>query len=314
MFQSTLARSVSFTGVGLHSGRDVQIKLQPASVDTGLAFLVHTQKGTRSMRPCPGLVSATALATTLSDGTVSVSTVEHLLAALNAMQIDNVHVHVFGTEIPILDGSAISYLQDIEKAGRKVQSTPRKVARIRKPVSVAGEGKAIHARPYQGFFIDYTIDFPHPSIGRQHLALEISPETFASIAHARTFGFAQEVEYLHAKGLALGGSLRNAVVLDDEGVVNPEGLRCPDEFVRHKMLDFVGDMAMFGMPLEGAFEVHCSGHSFNNQFIRRLEAEAVQLLDIVEAPTSSPVHAMPEAGRAAYTESPVFARGFVSAS
>ncbi len=314
MFQSTLARPVSFTGVGLHSGRDVQIKLQPASADTGLAFLVHTAKGTRNMRPNPGLVSATALATTLSDGAVSVSTVEHLLAALNAMQIDNVQVHVFGTEIPILDGSAVSYLQDIEKAGIKVQNAPRRVARIRKPVSVAGEGKAIHARPYQGFFVDYTIDFPHPSIGRQRLALEISPETFKDIAHARTFGFAQEVEYLHAKGLALGGSLRNAVVLDDEGVVNPEGLRCPDEFVRHKMLDFVGDMAMFGMPLEGAFEVHCSGHSFNNQFIRRLEAEAVQLLDIVEAPASSPVHAMPESGRAAYTESPVFARGLVSAS
>ncbi len=320
MFQSTLARPITFTGVGLHSGRDVQIKLQPASVDTGLEFYVHTQKGTRRMKPNPGLVSATALATTLSDGSASVSTVEHLLAALSAMRIDNVQVHVFGAEVPILDGSAILFVQDIEKAGRRLQNAPRKVARLRKPISVAGEGKAIHARPYQGFFVDYTIDFAHPSIGRQHLAMEITPDTFDAIARARTFGFAQEVEYLHSKGLALGGSLRNAVVLDDEGVVNPEGLRCADEFVRHKMLDFIGDMAMFGMPLEGAFEVHCSGHSFNNQFIRRLEAEAGQLLDIVELPVpAQPVaHTVPQAvqdaARAAFGEAQVFARGFVSAS
>lgn len=281
MFQTTVARPVSFTGVGLHSGKDVQLKFQPAPVDSGIVFFAHTSSGVRRIHPRPEAVTATALATTLSDGKASVSTVEHVLAALNGLQVDNVQVHVVGGEVPIMDGSASQVVQMLHDAGMRMQYKERKVARIRRPLSVAGEGKVIHARPHHGFYVDYTIDFPHKSIGRQRLALEITPESFMNIASARTFGFLQEVEYLHSKGLALGGSLRNAVVLDDDGVVNPEGLRCPDEFVRHKILDFIGDMAMFGMPLQGAFEVHCSGHHHNNLFLRRLQAEASVYLDIV---------------------------------
>ncbi len=281
MFQTTVARPVSFTGVGLHSGRDAQIKFQPAPVDSGIMFFAHTSSGVRRIHPEPGAVTATALATTLSDGKASVSTVEHVLAALNGLQVDNVQVHVLGGEVPIMDGSAAQVVRMIRDAGVRAQHMERRVARIRRPLSVAGEGKAIHARPHHGFYVDYTIDFPHKSIGRQRLALEITPESFPRIANARTFGFLQEVEYLHSKGLALGGSLGNAVVLDEDGVVNPEGLRCPDEFVRHKILDFVGDMAMFGMPLQGAFEVHCSGHHHNNMFLRHLQAEASYYLDIV---------------------------------
>ncbi len=281
MFQTTVARPVSFTGVGLHSGRDVQIKFQPAPVDSGIVFFAHTPSGVRRIHPEPEAVTATALATTLSDGKASVSTVEHVLAALNGLRVDNVQVHVMGGEVPIMDGSAAQVVRMIRDAGVRAQHMERRVARIRRSLSVAGEGKAIHARPHHGFYVDYTIDFPHRSIGRQRLALEITPESFMRIADARTFGFLQEVEYLHSKGLALGGSLGNAVVLDEDGIVNPEGLRCPDEFVRHKILDFVGDMAMFGMPLQGAFEVHCSGHHHNNMFLRRLQAEASYYLDIV---------------------------------
>ena len=280
MPQTTLARPVSFTGIGLHSGKDVQIKLQPASINTGLTFFVHTSSGTQQIKPHPEAVSATALATTLSNGKVGVSTVEHILAALAGLEIDNVQVHVLGGEIPIMDGSALQAVQLINQAGTRTQLAPRWAARIKRPVSVAGEGKAIHARPYSGFMVNYTIDFPHEAIGKQSFSLEITPESFAEIAYARTFGFLQEVEYLHSKGLALGGSLANAVVLDDEGVINVEGLRSPDEFVRHKMLDFVGDMAMLGLPLKGAFDVHCSGHHHNNVFLRHLLDNDDLYLDI----------------------------------
>lgn len=281
MLQTTIARSVSYTGVGLHSGQEVRMRLQPAPVDSGIVFHVHTPAGVRRVAPRPAAVSATALATTLSDGQARVSTVEHVLAALAGMAVDNVRVHVLGGEMPIMDGSAVQVAALLKEAGVRSQHAPRRVARVRRPLSVAGDGKAIHAWPHNGFYVDYTIDFPHASIGRQRLALEITPESFAEIAFARTFGFLQEVEYLHSQGLALGGSLGNAVVLDEQGVVNPEGLRCPNEFVRHKMLDFVGDMAMLGMPLQGAFEVHCSGHQHNNAFLRRLADTSAAYLETV---------------------------------
>ncbi|MCH5276756.1 MAG: UDP-3-O-acyl-N-acetylglucosamine deacetylase [Desulfovibrionaceae bacterium] len=291
MPQTTIARAVSHTGVGLHSGRDVQMRLQPAPADSGIVFHVHTPSGVRRIAPCPSAVSATALATTLSDGEARVSTVEHVLAALAGMAVDNVQIHVFGGEIPIMDGSAAPVLDLLKKAGIRTLAAPRRVARVRRSLSVAGGGKAIHVWPHKGFYVDYTIDFPHAAIGRQRLCLDITPDSFARIARARTFGFLQEVEYLHSHGLALGGSLNNAVVLDEQGVVNPDGLRCPDEFVRHKMLDFVGDMAMLGLPLQGAFEVHCSGHQHNNAFLRRLSGERENYLEIVsEEDESEPVY------------------------
>lgn len=290
MQQTTIARTVSYTGVGLHSGKDVQMRLQPAPADSGIVFHVHTPAGVRRIAPRPSAVSATALATTLSDGQACVSTVEHVLAALAGMAVDNVQIHVFGGEVPIMDGSAAPVTALLKEAGLRALRAPRRVAHVRRPLSVAGDGKAIHVWPHEGFYVDYTIDFPHASIGRQRLSLEITPDTFAEIAFARTFGFLQEVEYLHSKGLALGGSLGNAVVLDEQGVVNPEGLRCPDEFVRHKMLDFVGDMAMLGMPLQGAFEIHCSGHQLNNAFLRRLSGESGTYLEIA-SPMREPVSA-----------------------
>lgn len=285
MLQTTLSRPVSFVGIGLHSGKDVQLKLQPAFPDSGIVFCLHTPGGIRRIKPSPRAVSATALATTLSDGEARVSTVEHILAALAGMGVDNAQVHVVGGEMPIMDGSAAPLVELILQAGIRTQRAARRVACITRLMAVSGEGKSIRTWAHNGFFVDYTIDFPHKSIGRQRLALEITPETFADVAYARTFGFLKEVEYMHSQGKALGGSLDNAVVLDDNGVVNEGGLRSPDEFVRHKILDFMGDMAMFGMPLRGAFEVHCSGHHLNNVFLRQLEELASTHLKVVsEAP------------------------------
>ena len=188
MLQTTIARTVSYTGVGLHSGKDVQMRLQPAPADSGIVFYVHTPSGVRHIAPRPSAVSATALATTLSDGQASVSTVEHVLAALAGMAVDNVQVHVFGGEIPIMDGSAVQAAALLKEAGLRSLHAPRRVARVRRPLSVAGDGKAIHVWPHNGFYVDYTIDFPHASIGKQRLSLEITPDTFAEIAFARTFG------------------------------------------------------------------------------------------------------------------------------
>ncbi len=270
MLQQTLIHAITYTGIGLHSGKDVEMKLLPAKIDAGISFHIHDKKEVSIIKSNPYVVSTTELATTLANEKTHVSTVEHLLAALLALGIDNVECHVFGKEIPIMDGSALPITNLIKKAGIRSQYALRKVAKITRPFLFEANGKTINARPYDGFYVDYTIDFPHKAIGVQRLALEITPESFDEIASARTFGFMKEVEYLHSKNLALGGSLANAIVVDEEGILNPEGLRFDNEFVRHKILDFVGDMAMFGMPLQGAFEVRCSGHQHNNAFLREI--------------------------------------------
>lgn len=293
MLQQTIMRPITYTGIGLHSGKEVELKLQPAGVNSGISFHIHTSNGIKVIKPKADVVLTTALATTLGKDNVQISTVEHLLAALMGLNIDNIECHVKGIEIPIMDGSALPITNLIKKTGIRSQYALRRVAKIKKPFSFAGDGKAIHARPYDGFYVDYTIDFNHPSIGKQRFTLEIMPETFHEIALARTFGFIKEVEYLHSKNLALGGSLQNAVVLDDNGVINQEGLRCPDEFVRHKMLDFVGDMAMLGMPLYGAFEVHCSGHDHNNKFLRTLETNQDEYLEFIELVPTRQVSNLP---------------------
>ena len=271
MPQTTLGGAVSCKGISLHSGHEVSVEFRPAAEDSGIVFHIHSEDGVHLLSPRPEAVSTTELATTITDGKVSVSTIEHVLAALNGLAVDNVEVHVFGGEAPILDGSAKVVVEALRRAGRCVQQAPRRMARITRAFSLEKDGKCIEARPYDGFFVDYTIRFPSPVIGEQRFALDITPETFAGeVAPARTFGFLKEVEYLHSRGLARGGSLDNVVVVGDDGVLNKEGLRFPDEFVRHKMLDFVGDMAMLGTPLLGAFTVSCSGHGHNNAFLREL--------------------------------------------
>ena len=269
MSQITLGKAVSCKGVSLHSGREVGMEFRPAPENSGIVFHIHAEDGVHLLSPRPEAVSTTELATTISDGRASVSTIEHVLAAIGGLAVDNVEVHVFGGEVPILAGSAREVVEALRSAGFVRQDAPRRVARIARECRLEKDGKSIIARPFDGFHVDYTIRFPHPVIGEQRFALDVTPESFAEqIAPARTFGFLKEVEYLHSKGLARGGSLDNVVVVGDEGVVNKEGLRFPDEFVRHKLLDFIGDMAMLGRPLLGSFTVSCSGHGHNNAFLR----------------------------------------------
>ncbi len=274
MKQTTIGKAKEIKGIGLHSGQEVKIKLAPALANTGITFYLHDKKNTITLSPTPNSVCATELATTLSLNNASLSTVEHLLAAINAMHIDNIQIHINGnslnTEIPILDGSSQRFVEVFNEIGIKSLPQERTYARITKAFECVDNAKSIIARPYNGLFIDYTIEFDHHRIGKQRLALEITPESFKEIASARTFGFLKEVEYLHSKGLALGGSLANAIVLDEEDVINPQGLRYEDEFVRHKILDFIGDIAMLGLPLQGYFEVKCSGHKHNNLFLKEL--------------------------------------------
>lgn len=272
MLQTTIHKSVRCTGIGLHSGKQVEMVLRPATEDTGILFSLRNDSGSTFLTPAPSLVVETGLATVLGDGHETVATVEHLLAAVSGMGIDNIHIEVSGKELPIMDGSAASFVYLLKQAGVRKLGKARQVMVIKKEMEFEQDGKYIKARPHDGFRIDYTIEFAHPMIGMQRMELEITPENFvAEVAKARTFGFLKEVDYLHANGLALGGSLDNAIVLDEYGVLNAEGLRFKDEFVRHKMLDFVGDMAVLGAPLQGHFEVFASGHAMNNAFLRHLD-------------------------------------------
>lgn len=282
MHQTTLQRAVSCSGIGLHSGKDVSCTIRPAGADTGIVFSLRTGRGVHRVSPSPRSVTATALATTLGGSEGSVSTIEHLMACLRGLNIDNCLVDVEGGEIPILDGSAAVFLDLLTRAGIRQLPVRRRVFRLKRAVELRDGEKSIRALPSAGFRVNYTIDFPHPVIRRQRLALDVTPRTFERVASARTFGFLHDVEYLHKNGLALGGSLDNAVVLDERTVLNAEGLRFPDEFVRHKVLDFIGDMAMLPLPLEGSFTVCCSGHGLNNRFLRMLEDE--DALEVVELP------------------------------
>ncbi len=297
MSQTTIQKAIECTGIGLHSGKTVRLGLRPAAENTGIAFHVRTRGGIKTITPSPEAVVATGLATTLGDGDARVATVEHLLAAIRGLGIDNIHIDADGGEIPIMDGSAASFVLLLRNAGIARQTLPREVLRIKKSLTFAKDGKYIEAHPHDGFAVDYTITFPHKLIGTQRMVLEITPQTFRQVAKARTFGFLREVEYLRSRGLALGGSLDNAIVLDDCSVVNQGGLRFPDEFVRHKILDFVGDMSMIDKPLQGRFVVSCSGHALNNEFLRAVTANADIYLETVTLTEPAAASAPAQASR-----------------
>lgn len=295
MHQHTIAKPVRCSGIGLHSGRKVHLTCRPADEDTGVTFLVRTDNGLHPLDLAPDKVVGTGLATTLGGPEASVGTVEHLLAAVRGLGIDNIALEVEGGEVPIMDGSAASFVFLLRSAGLKAQSKARRVLAVQRTLVVEQDGKRIEARPHDGFKVDYDIDFAHPLIGRQAMSVDVTPESFIRhLAKARTFGFLKEVELLHKNGLALGGSLDNAVVLDEYGVVNPEGLRFGDEFVRHKILDFVGDMAVAPLPLQGHFTVSCSGHAMNNAFLRALTGAgdyvAERALPVPEAAVAAQAH------------------------
>ncbi len=272
MRQQTIKKDVKCSGVGLHSGERVNLHMRPAEEDAGLVFLHKGPGGSKRLVPSPHSVKSTELATTIGNGDVSISTVEHLLAAVSGLGIDNLYIEVEGDELPIMDGSAASFVFLLRTAGLRRQRLPRRVLGLSRPLVYKNGQRWIKAEPYNGLKIKYTIDFSHPLVGSQSYQFEQNTQHFIrSLAKARTFGFLQDVEKLQSQGLALGGTLNNAVVLDEYGIVNPDGLRYSDELVRHKILDFMGDMSLMGTSLWGSFEVHCSGHSFNNSFLRFLD-------------------------------------------
>lgn len=284
MSQTTICQAIECTGIGLHSGKTVHLSLRPANENTGIIFHIATPEGVKDITARPDIVVDTGLATTLGTENARVSTVEHLLAALRGLGIDNIHIDVKGGEVPIMDGSAAPFVMLLKKVGVRRQNAPRTVWRIKKHVALERDGKSIEAYPHDGFCVEYTITFPHHLIGVQKMRLELTPRSFEQVSRARTFGFLREVEYLHSKGLALGGNLDNAIVLDDCSVLNQDGLRFDDEFVRHKILDFIGDMAMIDRPLQGRFVVSCSGHALNNEFLRTITENAKTYLEAVTLP------------------------------
>ena len=274
--QHTLKAAIGCVGTGLHSGRRARLMLRPAPAGHGIVFR-RTDLG-RDIPARFDHVADLRLATTLAlpgDSAARVGTVEHLLAALAGLGIDNALVEVDGPELPILDGSAAPFVFLIDCAGIAAQDAPRRVLRVRRPVRVSdGEGY-VELRPGAGPGLDMrlSIDFAAPAIGRQAISLLLSPESFrADLAAARTFALAGEIDQLRAAGLAQGGSLDNAVVVDGEKVLNPGGLRMDGEFVRHKLLDAVGDLALAGVALEGRFIDHRSGHALNNRLLHALFA------------------------------------------
>ena len=267
--QQTLAERVSCTGTGLHSGAPVRLDLSPARAGTGIVF-VRSDGAHRVEIPARASgVRSTRFATTLGSGDASVATVEHLLAALYGLCIDNVRISVDGPEVPVMDGSAASFVYLIRSAGVRVQAAPREVLRVLEPIEIEECGRRIRIEPARGLRISYAVDFAHPAIGRQELEIDgLDARRFESeISSARTFGFLRDVRALWNAGLARGGSLDNTVLLDEASVVNPAGLRWPDEFVRHKVLDLVGDLALLGVSIDGHVKVECGGHALHHRLV-----------------------------------------------
>jgi UDP-3-O-[3-hydroxymyristoyl] N-acetylglucosamine deacetylase len=267
--QRTIKNEVTFEGIGLHTGRNARVTLKPAARDTGVIF-VRTDKNA-SIKANVGSVIDTAFATTIGHNGVKIRTVEHMLAALAGLGIDNIYVEVNGPEVPILDGSSTEIISVILKAGIAKQGKKRPYLRIKRPILFDDGHSTVAALPYSGRRITYSIFFNHYGFGEQRLSLDINEETFVrEIASARTFGFLKDIEFLRTNGLAKGGSLDNAIVLGENGVLNSSGLRFKDEFVRHKVLDSIGDLSLIGFPIYGHIIASKSGHSTNVKFLKKL--------------------------------------------
>ncbi len=269
--QRTVKKEVSCQSIGLHSGRKIRMTIKPAGIDEGVVFIRKDLYEDNRIRADFESVRDTTLATTIGLNGVTVSTVEHLLSAFSGMGVDNAIVELDAPEVPIMDGSALPFVNMLKDVGTKTQGKCKKLLVIKKGVSVSdGSGSAM-LLPAQEFKITYGIDFQHPLIGQQLHEMTFSDIVYErDICSARTFGFLRDVEYLQAKGLALGGSLKNAVVLDDQRIINKDGLRCTDEFVKHKILDAIGDLSLLGMPIIGHFIASKSGHKLNNILLKEL--------------------------------------------
>ena len=265
--QATLKRRVCLSGVGVHSGKPASVALGPADPDFGIVFLrTDLALGAEAEIPADaGLTGPTHLCTTLANRSgVSVATVEHLLAAFAGLGVDNAMVEIDGPEIPVMDGSAAAFAEAIARAGIRRQTARQRVIRVRKPVRVEAGGAWAEFRPHAGRRFEIGISYDCPVVGEQSLAIELTPRRFQrDIARARTFGYVKDVERLWSNGFALGASPENTVVIGEGGVLNPEGLRWPDEFIRHKALDAIGDLALAGAPIEGLYRSWRGGHRLN---------------------------------------------------
>ena len=269
--QRTLKKEINCFSVGLHTGRKVNMKIKPAPVDTGIIFVRTDLPDAEPIHANYNNVCDTTLATTLGSKGVTVSTVEHLLSAFSGMGVDNAIIELDSFEVPIMDGSALYFVNMLKEVGTHVQRKNKRLLIIKKPVSVNnGDGSAMFM-PADEFKITYEIDFKHPVIGKQSYDMTFSDEEYEkNICAAQTFGFLKDLEFLQAKGLALGGSLKNCIVLDDKKIINKEGQRIENVFVKHKILDAIGDLFLLGMPIIGHFIAYKSGHRLNNLLLKEL--------------------------------------------
>lgn len=271
--QRTLHQPIRATGIGLHSGEKVYLSLLPHKVNGGIVFRRTDLIPAVEIPASALLVQETMMSSNLVQGDVRIGTVEHLMSALAGLGIDNAIIEVSAAEIPIMDGSAGPFIYLLQAAGIAEQTAAKQFIRILKPVEVRVEDKRAAFLPYDGFAVHFTIDFDHPAFDAAHQSAQVDFSTTSyveEVSRARTFGFLRDIEYLRANNLALGGSLDNAIVVDDHGIVNTEGLRFADEFVRHKMLDAIGDLYLVGRSIIGRFEGYKSGHALNNLLLRAL--------------------------------------------
>lgn len=281
-WQHTLQHKLVMSGVGLHTGCPARCELLPQSANTGIVFVRTDVAGQPEIAATIHNLHATTLATSLGvthgGTTVQVGTVEHLLCALQSLGVDNARVLIDGPEVPVLDGSALPWVRSIVAVGLEVQHSPRAYLRVRREVRVQAGHKHAVLTPHAGLRIVCTLDFDHPLIPQMPYRYDGCPQRFAQdIAPARTFCFRKEIDALQARGLARGGSLSNAIVIDGYQVLNPEGLRFADECVRHKVLDALGDLSLFGAPLLGKLDLHCSGHALNTDLVRAALSDAANL-------------------------------------
>jgi len=273
--QRTVKQVIRASGIGLHSGEKVLLALRPAPPDTGIVFRRTDLDPPINVPAQAELVRETMMSSSLVNGEVKVGTVEHLMSALAGLGIDNAVIDVSAPEIPIMDGSAGPFVFLIQAAGIVEQDAPKRFARILRRIEVRDGDKIAAFEPYNGFKVSFTIDFDHPAFHDDHRWATVDFSTTAyvnEVSRARTFGFLRDIEYLRANNLAKGGSMDNAIVVGDEGVMNTDGLRYEDEFVRHKMLDAIGDLYLFGHSILGAYEGYKSGHALNNQLLRAMYA------------------------------------------
>lgn len=269
MYQTTIKKSVELVGIGLHKGSPVKLILEPLAENSGIVF--YRSDVAVSIPLIPENVVDTKMATVIGKDGHVISTIEHMLSAVYAYGIDNLRVIVDADEIPVMDGSSASFCMLLDEAGLLEQDAPKKIMRIKKEIEVREGDKYVKLSPSPDLQYDFTIKFPHPVIQKQEYVLKFTKETYKKeISRARTFGFLHEVQYLRSKGLALGGSLENAIVLDDKKILNPEGLRFENEFVRHKILDAIGDMSLIGMNFLGNYEALAGSHDLNHKLTLEL--------------------------------------------